>query len=263
MKAFILAAGTGSRMGEHTKDTPKCLLPFQGKRLIDYALSAFLEVGINDVTVITGHCSEKLNLSDLTYVNNPSYNSTNMVYSLFRAAHSFDDDFIISYGDIIYETSVIKKLINDGGENLSVITDNNWLDYWNLRFDNPLDDAETLIISNNNEITEIGEKPNSLEDIHSQYIGLIKVGKNALSKFNQLYPRLQEDVNQDFSFRGRNANNLYMTDYLQMLVDEGTPLRAVPITGGWLEFDTSSDYKLYKKLFNESSLDNFFKLDRP
>ena len=38
MKAIILAAGQGTRMGSETDDKPKCLIQYKGKPLINYTI---------------------------------------------------------------------------------------------------------------------------------------------------------------------------------------------------------------------------------
>ena len=56
-----------------------------------------------------------------------------MVETLFCAREKINNSTIISYGDIIYEESVIKKLI-ENTDDISLIVDKNWKDYWSMRF---------------------------------------------------------------------------------------------------------------------------------
>ena len=55
MKAIILAAGRGSRMGAFTKDKHKCLLKVEGKRLIDWQIEALINCGLKDIGIVTGY----------------------------------------------------------------------------------------------------------------------------------------------------------------------------------------------------------------
>jgi mannose-1-phosphate guanylyltransferase len=55
MKALLLAAGVGSRLGELTRRTPKCLLPIGGRPLMDYWLEAFEHAGVTEVLVNLHH----------------------------------------------------------------------------------------------------------------------------------------------------------------------------------------------------------------
>lgn len=55
MKAIVLAAGIGSRLGELTKNTPKCLLPIAGRPLLDYWCETLACAGVTDVFINTHH----------------------------------------------------------------------------------------------------------------------------------------------------------------------------------------------------------------
>ena len=98
-----------------------------------------------------------------------------MLYTLFKAVHLFDDDLIISYGDIAYTEKTLHYLIQDKNE-ISITIDKNWKDYWSKRYDNPLLDLETLV-KENNRLIEIGKKPKDYSKIQGQYMGLIKISK--------------------------------------------------------------------------------------
>ena len=51
MKAFLLAAGVGSRLRPVTDTVPKCMVDIAGRPLIDIWLDAFLAAGVEDVLV--------------------------------------------------------------------------------------------------------------------------------------------------------------------------------------------------------------------
>ena len=89
----------------------------------------------------------------IVYHFNKDYSKTNMVYSLISARKYLDDDVIVSYGDIIYEPSILETLMKSDHD-ISVAVDVNWLSYWQIRFDDPLSDAETLKLGKNHELLE-------------------------------------------------------------------------------------------------------------
>jgi mannose-1-phosphate guanylyltransferase len=60
MKAFLLAAGKGTRLRPLTINTPKCLVPICGKPLIEYWFDLFELYGIDEVLVNTSHLAEKV-----------------------------------------------------------------------------------------------------------------------------------------------------------------------------------------------------------
>ena len=110
MKAIILAAGMGSRLLPLTKNRPKCMVELLGKPLLFHQLEILRKNNINDIIVVTGYLNEKIVADGIKKINNPKYNSTNMVYSLFCAEEimSSDEDLLVIYGDIVYNDKVIK-----------------------------------------------------------------------------------------------------------------------------------------------------------
>ena len=72
---------------------------------------------------------------------------------------------------------------------MSIVIDLNWKEYWDKRFDNPLDDAETLKINSEGNIVEIGQKPKNIEEINGQYIGLMKFNSDGLKVMKNFYEK--------------------------------------------------------------------------
>ena len=58
MKAFLLAAGLGTRLRPITESTPKCLLPIGGTPLVDLWLNALAECGVDEVLVNAHHLAQ-------------------------------------------------------------------------------------------------------------------------------------------------------------------------------------------------------------
>ena len=55
MKAFLLAAGVGSRLRPITDTTPKCMVAIDGRPLVDIWLGAFDCAGVDEVLVNLHH----------------------------------------------------------------------------------------------------------------------------------------------------------------------------------------------------------------
>ena len=136
-----------------------------------------------------------------------------MVSTFFCAKEFLDDDIIISYSDIIYNTDILKKLINDEAH-IGIIVDKSWKKLWSLRMDNPLDDAETLKVKDG-KILELGKKPIGYDEIEGQYIGLIKIKKNTVNKVIRYY----ESLDKSLLYDGNDYDNMYMTTFIQMIID--------------------------------------------
>ena len=260
MNAIILAAGEGKRLRPLTNDRPKCLIEFNGKTLLDRQISVFKKCGINDITVVTGYNHQMFKNSDVQYVRNEDFATTNMVRSLFCAERKISDSSIASYGDIIFEEQVLKKLISSE-DDFSIIVDKNWREYWKLRFRNPIDDAESMILDENDHIREIGQKVDDITKINGQYIGLMKFQNNGIKKIKSFFTKCQSYFNEkkiNLLHTQRTFGESYMTDFLQGLINDGEKLKAIKIENGWLEFDSLHDYKLYTNKYTEKKIEKFY-----
>jgi len=243
MKAIILAAGRGSRLKGFTSDKPKCLNVVNGKPLIEYQGKALRDAGVNEVVIVTGYMRDKLEPYADKEITNERWAETNMVKSLLCAAEEFNETIVISYSDILYDTTVVKELIKSK-EDFSVVYDLEWSDLWSKRFDNPLDDAETFKINDDEVITEIGLKPNSMEEVEGQYIGLLKFTPKALEKITAYTSSLPPE----------KLDRLDMTSLLRSLIESGETIKGLPIKGGWFEVDTVTDLNLVNQLVESKEL---------
>ena len=244
MKAIILAAGQGIRMGSEAEDKPKCMIIYKGKPLINYTIETMQACGINDIIIVNGYKNEvlesHLSNENVRFITNKEYNDTNMVYTLFCAESEMNDDLIISYGDIIYREDVLQSLINNIN-NFVVTVDKNWLELWTLRMNDPLMDAETMKIDEDENIIELGKKPKSYQEIHGQYIGLLKISHSFLDVFRNFYHSLDKSKYYD----DKDYNNMYMTSFIQLIINSKSMVKADIINGGWLEFDSNKDIDVY------------------
>lgn len=250
MKVIILAAGQGTRLRPLTDKCPKCMVKVNGESIIERQLNVMSECGIEDkdITIICGYCDEvlqnQLRGRDIHFIVNEQFETTNMVYSLMRA-HSLiekEEDILVSYGDIIYNKEVLMKIL-DANDAISVIVDDGWYEYWAERCENPLDDAETLMIDKNGYLTEIGQKTDDLNKVQAQYIGLMRFRKAGIEELLNLADEAKRrSGNGEKLWRTeRSYNKMYMTDLLMGLIDTGKRLKAVHINRGWFEIDDVED----------------------
>jgi len=263
LKAIILAAGKGERLLPLTENLPKCMIELFGKSLLEWQIDTFKSCGISDITVVTGYKEDAINFPGIRYSRNPEYDTTNMVETLFCAKDQLVGSVIVSYGDIIFEKKILQKLI-DSDYDISVVVDKNWREYWEIRFEHPLDDAESLTINGDSNIQSIGQKVKDYSKIHAQYIGLTKFQNNGIKVLKNFYNFAQNEaksgvnpLNSSLPFK-----KSYMTDLLQGLVNAGYKIKSIPVNNGWLEVDTIQDYEIYKNLENENELKKFISLDQ-
>ena len=262
MEAIILAAGEGKRLRPLTNNTPKCLVNLFGKSLLQQQIETFRSCKIDDISVVTGHLNQMINFENITYFQNPNFKTTNMVETLFCAKEKLTNSVIVSYGDIIFEKNVLQKLI-DSDDGLSVVIDKNWKKYWEMRFDNPLNDIESLILDDGY-ISNIGQKVNSFDKIQGQYIGLMKFQNEGMSFLLDFYENAKKK-SKDERVNILNSNlpfeKSYMTDLLQGLINAGCKIKAVPVNNGWLELDSYHDYEVYNKKYKDGTISDLISVN--
>lgn len=253
---LILAAGEGTRLRPFTYDCPKALVPLFGKPLVSHQIDTLNKCGVENIAIATGYKAEKFHPLGYQMFHNKLFASTNMVESLF-AARSFleqaDRDLLISYGDIIYKEKNLKSVLATDGD-IAVMVDDGWLELWSARNENPLTDAETLKYGESGQIIELGKKPNSLADISGQYTGLIKISSKKISEFVAFYDELDRTLQYD----NRTFKQMYMTSFLQLLIDAGWLIMPAHVNHGWLEVDTVDDLELYERLSTEGRLNSLW-----
>lgn len=250
MKAILLAAGSGTRLRPHTDDKPKCLVPLAGRTLLERQLASLKAAGVTEIAVVGGYRAEMLRAAGLRVIVNERWETTNMVESLLCAAAEFGGaETLVCYADIVYEPRLIAALRKAPGD-LSVLVDDAWRRLWEIRFADPLSDAETLKVGPGGRLLEIGGKPRSLADIESQYIGLLKFTPGAFAAAAALCAKARGGA----GLGGRTVEKAFMTDLIQGLIDEGRDVRAERVSGGWLEVDSTTDLERYERMKADGTL---------
>jgi choline kinase len=238
MKVIILAAGQGTRLRPLTNDLPKCMVALQGKPLLDHQLEVLAARGITDRHIVAGYLSDRIERPELQKHINPAYACTNMVRTLFCAADLMngDEDILITYGDVVYTEQVLVTLMSCDAP-ICLGVDLNWREYWQARMEDPLQDAETLRLNDGNRIIELGKKPISYDQIEGQYMGLIKIRADHVLKFKAFW----ENMDRTATYDGKDFDNMFMTSFLQSLIDAGWDVRAAFTRNGWMEVDAPED----------------------
>lgn len=242
MKACILAAGRGSRLGRLTAERPKCLIELGGRPLIDWQTTALCEAGIEEVILVTGYRAEMLQGYGTRRIHNPRWAQCNMVSSLLCADTAFDGPVIVSYADIVYHSAPVRALMAAQGD-IVVAYDTDWLDLWSRRFDDPLGDAESFAIDSQLRVRDIGRKVADISRIQGQYMGLLRITPTALGW-----------IREAVQGREDGGRTMDMTGLLAGLIDAGHPVHGLPCSGGWCEIDDARDLAVAEALLAEGKL---------
>ncbi|MFU8831575.1 MAG: NTP transferase domain-containing protein [Wenzhouxiangella sp.] len=260
MNVVIVAAGEGRRLRPLTDEQPKCMIELAGQPILHRQIATLVRNGIENITLVAGYRADRIQARNASIVINHSYARCNMVVSLFQAAPAMKSgqDLLVSYGDIVYEDRVLHALMKCPGE-IAVAADVSWRTLWQVRMEDPLMDAESFKMTENNRILELGAKLDCHTEAQAQFIGLIKVRKDRVAEFKTAY----QEIDRKARFRGRRFAQMHMTDFLQHLINVGWDIRAAPISNGWLEVDSVQDLERYHSLAHAGRLDSFIKLDPP
>ena len=120
MKALILNSGLGSRMGVLTSEHPKCMTEINIKEtILSRQLKMIADAGVEEVVMTTGYYDgvlvkycQSLELPlHFTFVNNPIYDKTNYIYSIYCAKEYLNDDIILMHGDLVFENEVFNRVV--------------------------------------------------------------------------------------------------------------------------------------------------------
>lgn len=237
-RGIILAAGRGSRMGVLTSDQPKCMTVLGGKPLLFRQLETLTAGGVGELAIVRGYLAETFT-PQVTYFDNPRWSETNMVGSLACAAPWLKTaTCVVSYSDIVYGADSVQRLLAADGD-IVITYDPHWRRLWELRFDDPLSDAETFRVDGKGRLLEIGARAQSLDEIKGQYMGLLRFtprGWQVVEKLLSAMPAAERD-------------RLDMTSLLQRLLNAEVVINTVAIDEPWYEVDTESDLKAYEDRF--------------
>ena len=255
LKALIVAAGLGSRLKKHTENLPKCMLDFGGKTLLQRQLDSYKKCGIKDISLIRGYKKEKIKYKGIKYFENTDYKNNNILNSIFYAEKVINGNIIISYSDILFDQSVVRRAL-ESNHDISVVVDIDWRGYYVGRKDHPISEAENVIFNSNNEVVKIGKINAGDQEVHGEFIGMIKLSNRGTEIFKEHFNRLKKIYwNKPFQ-RAKTFQTAYLTDLIQELVDIGIKVHCVIIESGWKEIDTVEDYKKalagFKKKFTKN-----------
>lgn len=246
MYGIIIGAGRGRRLMPLTEELPKCLADIGGRRILDWALHAFADAGIERVAFIGGYQIETVKscYPHLTFYHNTEWEQNNILASLFYAEPAMDDGFICSYADILYRPSVIRRLLQSKAD-IAVAVDTAWRDRYAARSRHPESDAEKVVVEGDR-VIEIGRHIAS-ETAHGEYIGVAKFSRDGARVLRAHYHRVIAQYDGKPFWSASSVRTAYLIDLFQELLDQAVPMRAVPTAGDYMEIDTTEDYEIAQR----------------
>ena len=247
MQAVILAAGMGKRLGELTKNNTKCMVKINGISLINRLLEQLSKLSLNKIIIVIGYEGEKLKnylgysykTIKIEYIENPIYNKTNNIYSLYLAKEKLlEDDTILIESDLIFEDSIFTLLEQSSYPNVAVVAKyESWMDGTMVRIDNE-----------NNIINFIPKKAFRYEDIALYYktVNIYKFSKEFAR--NQYIPFLEAYIHA-------LGNNEYYEQVLRVItILDNCNLKALILNNEkWYEIDDIQDLDIAETIFSNDN----------
>ena len=235
MQALILAAGTGSRLGKHTKENTKCMLEVNGDTLIMQALEKLNNVGITKLVLVVGYQKENLiaHVGDrykniaIEYVENPIYDKTNNIYSLYLAKDKLaEDDTILLESDLLFDEAILERLLADERPSLAVVD----------KYAAWMDGTSVILDDEDHILNFFSKKSFRFEDVGAYYktVNIYKFSKNFS---NTIYLPFLE------AYSKAMGDNEYYESVLRVLtILDRHELRAMRLQGEkWYEIDDVQD----------------------
>jgi len=251
LKAVILAAGKDKNLFPLTEDIPKTLLDIKGKTILERQIEMLKSVGISEIAVVRGYKKERINFPNLAYFDNDDYENTGILVSLFTAREFMDVNTIVLYGDILFGTDILKKLIEIQNDT-TLVVDRGWQKRYQIgQEDHPFPPELTTISERGQEIrinavgVDISETNST-----SEFIGLARLSSNACSILRDIYKKIY-CIDQDRIFhKSQQIRKASLIDFIQELLNRGEKVSALEIWRTWIDIDTFEDYRSAWKSYN-------------
>jgi len=246
MNAIILAAGMGTRLFPATENIPKGMIKLFDKSLIEMQIDIFKKCGIDDISIVRGYLAEKINFPSITYFKNENFSTTSGNESVYCAKQKLNNT-IICYADLVFDISIIKKMIDFNGD-IGIAVKSDWKPRYVGRTLHPISEADTVLFDEFGKIIELGkniQKPNS--NI-AEFLGIMRLSSKCSSLFLKRFSELKES--HVGTFHGSpSIKQSILPDMIQELIDLGINVEPVMISEKWCEIDTLQDLDFARKVF--------------
>ncbi len=228
--AVVLAASRGRGLEPMTQDKPKVMLPIAGKPLLRWLVDGFKKEHINDITVVGGYRVDAIDTAGIKLVVNERYAETGELVSLACAVDKLESDTVISYGDLIFRSYVLRGLAESKAD-FSIVVDSSPAASSNLTVrdfaycsrqdDRGLFGTPVLL----KRVTS-GKQPaaDSQEPVSGRWIGMLKVSRAGVARLKEVMAGLR--LRPDF-------DSLDMPALMNALIAAGANIEVLYVHGHW------------------------------
>ncbi len=171
MKAIILSAGQGSRLGHLTDDRPKCLIDFAGRTLLDRQLDTLEANGVREAVVVTGFGDDLVEAAlarrrggpRVRTIYNPFYKVADNLGSLFMARAELEGECLVWNGDTLVSERLMGGVLANRQDGICVTID---------RKETYDADDMKVVVDGDRRLRAIGKRL-PMEQVNAESIGLL------------------------------------------------------------------------------------------
>jgi len=182
MKAIILSAGQGSRLGHLVDDRPKCLIDFNGRSLLDRQLDTLEANGVHEAVVVTGFHDELVSQAiakrsggpNVRTVFNPFYKVADNTGSLYMAREELAGDCLVWNGDTLVSTALMAKVVANDRSGICVTIDRK----------QAYDEDDMKVVEEDGRLKAIGKRLD-LARVNAESIGLLAFRAGGAEQFRE------------------------------------------------------------------------------
>ncbi|MGH8201590.1 MAG: phosphoenolpyruvate mutase, partial [Steroidobacteraceae bacterium] len=248
--AIVLAASRGRGLEAVTVDRPKVMLPIAGKPLLRWLVDAFKKETVNEITVVGGYRADAIDTAGVRLVINERYEQTGELASLACAIDAVESDTVISYGDLLFRSYVLRDLVESEAE-LAVVVDSSPTGesnrtvrdfaYCSRRDDRGLFGTPVLLKrvfsasdAGNAPGAQDAEASVSAGAAHGRWIGMLKVSRTGLVRLKEVLRELR--ARPDF-------DTLDVPHLLNELITQGAAIEVQYVHGHWRGVNDLEDFR--------------------
>jgi choline kinase len=186
MKAIILSAGQGSRLGHLVDNVPKCLIDFNGRTLLDRQLDTLEANGVHEAVVVTGFHDELVNEAlarrsggpHVRTVYNPFYKVADNTGSLYMAREELSGDCLVWNGDTLVSNELMRRVVANDRSGICVTIDRK----------ESYDDDDMKVVEEGGRLKAIGKRLD-LGSVNAESIGLLAFRAGGAEQFREAIDR--------------------------------------------------------------------------
>jgi choline kinase len=247
MKAIIVAAGRGKRLGVETDGIPKCMVKVGGRPILHWQLDALAAAGVDDVVIVRGYLGDRIAGPAagpaLRFVDNPEWASNNILTSLLYAESEMAGGFLFTYSDIVFSHEHARRVAAATAP-IALLVDRRWRDAYGGRTLHPVSEAELARVVGTGAdatVTRVGKRQVAENDAAGEFSGLARFGPEGADALCAVWHEaLARGLDTPFG-AAATLRQAYLSDGLNAVTARGVTLGAVLVDGGWREIDTEQD----------------------